>query len=76
MFSSWRRVALHRRVLVNLKDAVAIRGVLFEARGPLLVLKDAYLLEAARDPVRLDGDVIVERTNVSFAQVIVPAAEG
>lgn len=69
MFSPWRRVAVHRRVLVNLKTGSAVRGVLVEARGPLLILKDAELLEAGREPTRLDGDTLVERSNVDFAQV-------
>jgi small nuclear ribonucleoprotein (snRNP)-like protein len=72
---AWRRSALRRRVLVNLKTEKAFRGVLFAQRGPLLVLKDVELLEAGRDPVRVDGDVLVERSNVDFVQVL-PGQEG
>lgn len=72
---AWRRTALRRRVLVNLKTEKAFRGVLFAKRGPLLVLKDVELLEAGREPVRLDGDVLVERPNVDFVQVL-PGSEG
>lgn len=69
----WRRAALRRRVLVNLKTDKALGGVLFAQRGPILVLKNAELHESGRPPVALDGDVIVERSNVDFLQVI-PAA--
>lgn len=72
---AWRRSALRRRVLVNLKTEKAFRGVLFAKRGPLLVLKDVELLEAGRDPVRIDGDVLIERANLDFVQVL-PGSEG
>jgi small nuclear ribonucleoprotein (snRNP)-like protein len=70
MFASWRRVALHRRVLVNLKTDKALRGVLFDQRGDVLVLKDTVLLEPNADPVRIDGDVVVERANIDFVQIV------
>jgi hypothetical protein len=65
----WRRTALRRRVVVNLADK-AFTGVLWAKRGPLLVLRDAALLEAGRDPQRMDGDVVIERTRVEFMQVL------
>lgn len=68
---AWRRAAVRRDVLVNLRTGKAIRGVMWASRGPLLVLKDAELVEAnGSPPIRLDGDVIVERSNLDFVQVI------
>jgi len=67
---AWRRSALHRRVLVALRTEKTFRGVLYAQRGPLLILKDVELLEHGRDPVRLDGDVVIERPNVDFVQVL------
>jgi small nuclear ribonucleoprotein (snRNP)-like protein len=67
---AWRRTALSRRVSVSLKTGKAIDGVLVTARGPLLVVKNARLLEAGRAPQPLDGDVVIERTNVDFTQVL------
>lgn len=67
---AWRRCALRRRVILNLKTQKAFRGVLSAQRGPLLVLKDVELLETAREPVRIDGDVVIERSNVDFVQVL------
>jgi hypothetical protein len=66
---AYRRTALRRRVVVNLKSDRAFRGVLIRKTGPLLELADAELLEANRPPVKLDGTVLVERSNVDFVQV-------
>jgi hypothetical protein len=65
----WRRTAVRKRVVVNLADK-AFNGVLWAKRGPLLVLRDAQLLEAGRDPLQLDGEIVVERAKVEFIQVV------
>lgn len=67
---AFMRVAVRRRVVVNIDDGEgsAIEGVLFNETGPLLVLKNATLLQAGRDPVRLDGDTIIERSRILFVQ--------
>lgn len=60
-----------RTVVVNLvsdKD-VALSGVLWRARGPWLILRRASLLKQRTDPLAIDGEVIVHRSNVSFLQV-------
>lgn len=67
---AWRRTALRRRVLLSLKTDKGLRGVLWAKRGSLVLLKDAELLEGGREPVRLDGDVAVERSNIDFVQVL------
>ncbi|MEU3826459.1 hypothetical protein AB0F36_14240 [Streptomyces sp. NPDC029080] len=66
---AWRRTALRKRVVVNLPDK-AFAGVLWAKRGPLLVLRDAELLEAGREPQRIDGEVVIERARVEFTQVL------
>lgn len=73
---AWKRVAIRRRVLVNLKTDKALRGVLFDQRGGLLVLKGAELLEPGREPVSIDGDVVVQVENVDFVQLLTGSAEG
>ncbi|MFE5853549.1 hypothetical protein ACFQ61_10095 [Streptomyces sp. NPDC056500] len=65
----WRRTAVRKRVIVNLADK-AFNGVLWAKRGPLLVLRDAQLLEAGRDPQPVDGEIVIERTRVEFIQVL------
>jgi hypothetical protein len=66
---AWRRTAVRKRVVVNLADK-AFTGVLWAKRGPLLVLRDVELLEAGRQPQRVDGEVVIERAKVEFTQVL------
>jgi hypothetical protein len=71
---AWRRTAARRRVVVNLRTGTTIRGVLWTQRGAVLVVKDADLLADTGTtlpaPARLDGEVILERSNVDFVQVL------
>ena len=66
---SYRGVALHKSVIVNLTSGRAFRGVLFEVKGELLVLKNAELIEEDR-VVAVDGSVVIERARVEFVQVV------
>ena len=65
----WRRWPICRRVLVNLDDGRAFNGILYSRRGPLLLLRQAQLIEPGNDPVEVDGEVLIERPRVSFIQV-------
>jgi small nuclear ribonucleoprotein (snRNP)-like protein len=65
----WRRTALRKRVIVNTKTDKAFQGTLWAQRGPLLVLKGADLLEGGR-VTQMDGEVVIERNNVDFVQVV------
>lgn len=64
----WRRTAVRKRVVVNLADK-AFSGVLWAKRGPLLVLRDATLMQHGAADTPLDGEVVVERARVEFIQV-------
>lgn len=64
------RAVVHRRVIVNLVTGRAVEGVLVSQRGPLLCVKDARLLEPGNDPQPVDGEVIVERSQVDFIQAL------
>jgi hypothetical protein len=58
-------------VLVNLvhdRDS-ALRGVLWQSRGPWLVLRDVHVIKPQTDPTPMDGDVVIHRANVAFLQV-------
>lgn len=70
MARSYGRLALNRRVMVNLAGGTAIQGVLWGDRGPLLVLKDATLHLDGGNLAPLDGEVIIERTRIDFVQVL------
>lgn len=72
----WRPPCLLRRVIVNLANdpATGLRGVLWQARGSWLVLRDVEKLERdERGDVtadHVDGEAIVHRSNVAFVQVL------
>lgn len=66
---AYRKLALHRRVVVNLTTGSAIEGVLWSEQGDLVVLKDASLMEPGRGSVPMDGEVIVQRDRINFVQV-------
>lgn len=70
MTRSYGRLALNRRVMVNLIGGSAIQGVLWDDRGPLLVLKDARLHVDGGNQAPLDGEVVVERARIDFVQVL------
>lgn len=64
----WSRWPLYESVLVNLQDGSAFEGVLVDRRGPLLVLANAWLHQQGVEPQGLDGQVYIERRQVSFIQ--------
>lgn len=66
---AWRRTAVRKRVVVNLADK-AFSGILWAKRGPLVVLRDAELLEAGRASQPIDGEIVIERSRVEFIQVL------
>jgi hypothetical protein len=68
---AYRRLALRRRVIVNLRTGKAIRGVLTRKAGPLLELRDAELFETPGVPAaKVVGSIVVERSIVEFVQVV------
>jgi hypothetical protein len=65
----WRRWPVCERVLVNLEDGKAFDAVLYDQRGPLLMLRNATLIEPGAEPVAVDGEIVIERPRVLFIQV-------
>lgn len=63
------RTVRRRQVVVNLASGRSFRAVLWAKRGPLLVLRDATLMEAGQT-VSVDGEVVVERRTVEWMQVL------
>ncbi len=56
-------------VIVNLKTDKAFRGILWSQHGDLLVLRNVTLLDRGQE-TPVDGEVVVERSNVDFLQVV------
>lgn len=65
---SWRRL-VRKRVIVNQAER-AFAGILWGQYGPLLVLRNAELLQAGMEPQALDGEVVIERASVHFIQIV------
>jgi hypothetical protein len=67
----WRPPCLLRRVIVNFThdSTEAMEGVLWSSRGPWLTLRDVSALKAGQPPVKLVGDVVVERSKIAYLQV-------
>lgn len=64
------RYPVKRRVIVNLKTGRAFRGILWQRRRGYLVLRQAEMLQPAGGTTPVDGEVVVERANVDFVQVL------
>lgn len=61
---------LHRNVVVNLLSGNALSGVVsFETRQAL-VLRGAIVHEPDADPAPADGEVLIDRANVDFIQLL------
>ena len=55
-------------VVLHTKTGKSVRGVLRRRHGRWLVLINAVLLDGSGEPIPLDGDVIIPRDNLDFAQ--------
>ncbi|AYN57579.1 RNA binding protein [Arthrobacter phage Lunar] len=64
------RVVVARRCVVNLKSGRAVDGVLVGQDGPLLFLKNAVLLEQGNEPAAIDGEAVVQASEVDFIQAL------
>lgn len=59
-----------RRVMVTTKTDQTFRGVLWRRRGAYLILRQAQLLKPKAEPVEMAGEVLIDRANVDFTQVL------
>lgn len=68
----WRPPYLLRSVIVNLRDddTTAISGVVWQSRGPFVIVRQASLLKAREAPTPIDGEIVIERDHVSYVQVL------
>ncbi len=68
----WGLPRRSHRVIVNFvaSEAASIEGLLWARRGRWLVLRDCVLLDPTRrEPQRMDGEVVIDRSSVLFMQV-------
>lgn len=64
----WRRL-IRKRVVIVLTNDETVRGVLLRRHGPLLTLGAGEVL-AKSGPVSVDGDMVIERSQVRWIQVV------
>lgn len=65
--SGWRRLR-STRVVINLKSGQSIDGYLVRQSGQLLFIRGAVLIHGGDQPAPMDGQVIVERSEIDFIQ--------
>jgi len=61
---------LRRTVVVNTKTDRTFSGVLWSSDSRHLVIKNAEALRPKGERISVDGDLIIDRANVDFMQVI------
>jgi small nuclear ribonucleoprotein (snRNP)-like protein len=59
-----------RQVVANTKTGQAFRGVLWRKRRGYLVLRNAEMLRPGGGAVAMDGELVIEASNVDFIQVV------
>ena len=59
-----------RQVIVNTNTDRAFRGVLWRKGWGYLVLRNVEMLKAKGETVPVDGEVMIESSNVDFVQVV------
>lgn len=64
------RYPVLKRVIVNTKTGNAFRGVLWAKYSDYVVLRNAEMLRENANRVPIDGEVVIERVNVDFIQVL------
>lgn len=63
------RWPVRQTIIVNCKTSETFRGVLWKKSGPLLVLRGVQRLSGTQS-IPVDGEVVIERANVSFLQIL------
>ena len=59
-----------RQVVVNTKTDRAFRGVLWDRQGDYLVLRNTEMLRGRGEVTPMDGDVVIDKDNIDFIQVV------
>lgn len=65
----YRRLRKHS-IILNTKDGSTFKGVLWRKFGGLIELRAAEMIAPTAQSVPVDGQLIIERSNVSYYQVL------
>lgn len=63
---------IDRQVLVNLVSGTAVSGVCTYNGRTALVLRGATVHETDAEPTPADGEILIDRINVDFIQLLGP----
>lgn len=61
---------LNKQVLISLFSGNAVNGVLTATPGDFLILRGCIVLEPGAEQVKADGEVVIERANVDYTQIL------
>jgi hypothetical protein len=70
MRDCYRRTLVLRKVIIVMTTGTTFRGVIYEKRGPLYILRSAELLEEGVAPTNLDGEIVIEADRIDYIQII------
>ncbi|MCQ4119876.1 hypothetical protein [Rhodococcus tibetensis] len=65
---SYRRLLIHRRVVVNLRSGNAIAGIVTKSTPKVVIVRDAVVHEHGVAPAPADGEILIERDHIDFIQ--------
>lgn len=68
--SIFRPYPVLRQVIVVSKTGQSFKGVIWSKRGGHIVLKNAQILQDGGMRTPMDGELLIERANVDFIQVL------
>jgi len=71
MARGWRYL-VRNEVIVNLDTGSTFKGVMYDVRGSLLILKQAALL-TPNNETPVDGDLCIDKGRVEFMQMLTGA---
>jgi len=70
MLTGYRKLAIRKRVLINLDTGRAVRGILMSQRGALLEVRDPEVIEPGLNPQPASGTILIERARIEFIQTL------
>jgi hypothetical protein len=67
----FRTLKMRKRVIVSTTSDYGVSGVLHKRTSRVIVLRNAHVQsEADRPPVPMDGELVIDRDQILFVQVV------
>ena len=68
----FRTLKVRKRVIVSTTSDYAVSGVLYKRTSRTIVLRDAHVQTDSdtRPPVPMDGELVIDRDQILFIQVV------